>query len=91
MLRKRQSREPPTRPEGTDVKKGPPPRSVCSRSLAGGFMNISTSPALENWGMRVSNLVDTTTVRLSSGSQSSTTRRVVALLQSLLSSRQRMM
>ena len=36
-------------------------------------------------------MVETTTVRLSSGSQSKTTRRVVALFQSELSSRQRMM
>jgi hypothetical protein len=89
--RKRQSRPPPTRPLGTDVKNGPPPKSVCSNRRPGGFMNSSTSLARLNWGLLVSNLVLTTTVRRNSGSASSTTLRVVALFQSLLSSKHKMM
>ena len=54
-------------------------------------MNSSTSLARLNWGILVSNLVLTTTVRRNSGSASSTTLRVVALFQSLLSSKHKMM
>mmetsp|Transcript_68714 Transcript_68714/g.217316 ORF Transcript_68714/g.217316 Transcript_68714/m.217316 type:complete len:200 (+) Transcript_68714:266-865(+) len=86
-----ESRELPTRPAGTEVKKGTPPRISGSRRRAGGRRKLSTSAPRENWGMRVSNLVETTTVRRSSGSTCMTSFRVVALLQSLVSSRQRMM
>lgn len=44
------------------VKKGQPPSMPGSNRRPGGRRNISTSDPLANWGRRVSNLVDTTTV-----------------------------
>jgi hypothetical protein len=49
-------------------KKGVLPRMFPSNRRAGGRRNSSTSAALPNWGIRVSSLVETTTVRASSGS-----------------------
>mmetsp|Transcript_10581 Transcript_10581/g.29131 ORF Transcript_10581/g.29131 Transcript_10581/m.29131 type:complete len:353 (+) Transcript_10581:889-1947(+) len=85
------SRELPTLPEGTDEKKGEPPSIVGSSSRDGGLRNISTSWGLANCGMRVSSLVETTTVLRRVGSTAMTRRLVVALDQSFESSRQRMM
>ena len=61
----------PTRPDGTEVKKGRPEmREEDEEVVEGreGLRNISTSAARENWGMRVSSLVDTRMVRERSGS-----------------------
>jgi hypothetical protein len=66
--RKTDSRECPTRPDGTDVKNGEPPKMEVSSARAGGRRKRSMSSARENCGSRVSNLVDTTTVRRRSGS-----------------------
>jgi len=58
---------------------------------AGGERKTSTSEGRENCGILVSNLVETMTVLDNSGSICITTRLVVALLQSLQSSRQSIM
>lgn len=69
------------------MKKGAPPSTLGSTSRAGGRRKASTSAAHANCGTRVSSLVDTRTVRASAGSACMTSRRVVALAQSLQSSR----
>ena len=82
----------PTRPEGTEVKKGVSPSILAPLSCAGaGCTKASASADVANCGIRVSNLVETTTVRDKVGSADMTSRRVVALVQSLLSSRHKMM
>ncbi len=87
-----ESRDKPTLPLGTDVKNGPPPNiDGESNKCLGGCMNISTSAALANCGILVSNLVDTTTVLRNSGSHSMTAFLVVAFDQSELSSKHKMM
>ena len=59
----------PTRPEGTDVKKGLPPSMLALASCAAaGCRKASASLPVANCGMRVSNLVLTTTDRESVGS-----------------------
>jgi hypothetical protein len=69
-LRNVESLEAPTRPEGTEVKKGAPPsmEEPPASCAADGCRNASASAAVANCGMRVSNLVDTSTVRDSVGS-----------------------
>jgi len=59
----------PTRPEGTLVKNGLPPSMLTPCMSDGcGCRKASTSLAVENCGILVSNLVDTRTVRASVGS-----------------------
>lgn len=61
----------PIRPDGTDVKKGALPSGLSPRKCSVGVMKLLASSATENCGMRVSSLVDTTTVRFRVGSTSS--------------------
>jgi hypothetical protein len=68
-LWKTESLQLPTRPDGTDVKNGPSPSIWACMSCDGaGCMNAAASAAVANCGIRVSNFVDTTTVRESVGS-----------------------
>lgn len=68
-LRKTESLALPTLPDGTDVKNGEAPSIWAPPSCEDdGCRKASASAAVANCGMRVSNLVDTTTVRDSVGS-----------------------
>ena len=61
----------PTRPDGTEVKNGVPPSSSKSWKCDDGVTKAFASAAHVHCPMRVSSLVETTTVRFSLGSISS--------------------
>lgn len=63
-----ESRLAPTLPDGTEVKKGEPPRMFPSSKRWEGLKKSSTSARHANWGIRVSSFVETMTVLESSGS-----------------------
>mmetsp|Transcript_1174 Transcript_1174/g.3736 ORF Transcript_1174/g.3736 Transcript_1174/m.3736 type:complete len:251 (+) Transcript_1174:1113-1865(+) len=84
------SGELPTRPEGTEVKNGPPSSRGCDSRRGRAARKWRRSDVPESWASLVSSLVETTTVRPKVGSTSPTSCRTAELCQQRVSSTQRM-